>query len=656
MKAKNPAYISKLQKHIEVAQKSSLMMWIATTDMDVIFFNDAWLEFRGRNLEDEIGDGWTYGVHPDDLNECLITYHQKFNEHEPFILEYRLCNKSGDFRWVTDSGLPQFDIDGNFIGFIGIVNDIEASKKVSAKIRESQDRYKRIIENLSSHYFFFAHNAEGKFSFMSQSGLDLFGVTSEYTDLSYSDLLTSSEINKDVIGNTILGLKGIKVSPYICEVYDKDNVVRILEITELPVWDSIKNEYFLEGVARDITKDIQIKNVVQNQLNLMDTIIETVPSPLYFKDLNGEITLCNRALLDVLGFKPKDIIGKKVGDFAPKEYAHEYNIYDELAISTGQVQTYQTKLKAKENQILDVISYKAVAKNSKNEPIGIVGIIIDITEQIALSNKLNQLYKKLEQSHLQLQEEATNLSQLNSQLEQSKHHLKQALKDKEAFMSIIAHDLRTPFQGFKSLLDIFSTSANELSPEERESILQTLNESAKNIYALLENLLEWSRIKRGKMPYQPEFISVKAIIELVISLASNNAKQKEIELSSNIDEELFCYADVNMTNTILRNLVFNAIKFTQRTGKIVVEANREAGNMIQVCVIDNGIGMDQKTLEIIFQPHHRFTSSGTEDEPGTGLGIALCSEMAAKQGGKLFANSELGKGTTFSFTLPCNGD
>ncbi len=176
-------------------------------------------------------------------------------------------------------------------------------------------------------------------------------------------------------------------------------------------------------------------------------------------------------------------------------------------------------------------------------------------------------------------------------------------------------------------------------------------ESSQQGFALLTNLLEWSRSQTGKIVFEPEVINVKAVVDDVVSLMQFTATKKEISIQTNLPSDLFVYADKNMIKTVLRNLISNAIKFTYRGRSVKLTAHREDGT-IAIAVIDNGIGMTEEVKQKLFRLEEECTTAGTEQEKGTGLGLALCREFMERNNGKITVDSRSGVGSTFTVFFP----
>lgn len=224
---------------------------------------------------------------------------------------------------------------------------------------------------------------------------------------------------------------------------------------------------------------------------------------------------------------------------------------------------------------------------------------------------------------------------------------------KDKFFSIIAHDLKTPFSGFLGLTKIMSENINELSLVELQEFSSSLMESANNLYKLLENLLEWSRIQRGKTSFNPENCSINFLVDQNIAIAKDFAKNKNVSIVSKINHEINVHIDVPMINTVLRNLISNAIKFTNING-IVEIGNIDSYSKEFDCfyIKDSGIGMPNKILVNLFQVDKKVSRKGTQGESSTGLGLLLCKEFIEKHNSKIWVESEEEKGSTFYFTIP----
>lgn len=250
----------------------------------------------------------------------------------------------------------------------------------------------------------------------------------------------------------------------------------------------------------------------------------------------------------------------------------------------------------------------------------------------------------------QLEEHLQTINSMNQRLMASEQELKALNASKDKFFSIIAHDIKNPLTGLMGFSEHIKRNYKEMSPEALLDVADIMYTASRNLYSLLENLLTWSRLQTGRMPYEPETFDLYDLSGQIISLQQANALQKGISVSM-VGEKTRVYADRNMIHLVLRNLLSNAIKFTPSGGAIQIEWGI-SGNQVEVSVTDNGLGMSEDDQQQLFRADGYFTTRGTGNEEGTGLGLLLCKECVEKNGGTISVNSKTGEGSTFAFTVP----
>lgn len=261
-------------------------------------------------------------------------------------------------------------------------------------------------------------------------------------------------------------------------------------------------------------------------------------------------------------------------------------------------------------------------------------------------------------THLQLKistdiinEQNKELVELNGLLNDTLKKLEYINASKDKFFSIIAHDLKNPFSGLIGFTHFLATDIERMDKEDIKEMALGLHFSAERLHKLLDNLLNWARLQTGGMQYTPDTIPLREFTTDVISLLKDQANTKEIDLKLVIEDDLHFTADANMLRSALQNLISNAIKFTARGGKIEVCALFNETTIL-FSVEDSGVGIPQKVMDQLFDINHKYQMSGTDKEPGTGLGLILCKELIEKQGGSLTVESEVKKGSKFTILLP----
>ncbi|HEY5510347.1 MAG TPA: hybrid sensor histidine kinase/response regulator [Prolixibacteraceae bacterium] len=248
-------------------------------------------------------------------------------------------------------------------------------------------------------------------------------------------------------------------------------------------------------------------------------------------------------------------------------------------------------------------------------------------------------------THLQLRYQSKKL------VEQSKE-LQKLIATKDKFFSIIAHDLRGPLGGFMGITELL---VEDLSPDEKNELTIELNHSAKALYNLLENLLEWARMQQGQTSFNPGKINLNGLVHECLNAQIDSIRKKEINVDIAISESHEVFADANLLQSIVRNLLSNAVKFTPRNGTIAVSTYLTHHNSTVVIIKDSGIGMKSEMASNLFQLNVNNSRPGTEGERSSGLGLQLCKEFVEKHGGEIWVESEVNVGTSFYFSIPVLG-
>jgi len=281
------------------------------------------------------------------------------------------------------------------------------------------------------------------------------------------------------------------------------------------------------------------------------------------------------------------------------------------------------------NQIVAVVGVANKAENYDNEDVIQLNLLMETVWNIYIK-------KEAEAKIRQLVEE-----------------LKIANSTKDKFFSIIAHDLKNPFNSLLGFSELLIRNAQKFTPEKVQHFAQTMNNSARQAFKLLENLLEWARLQTGNIKLNPTNFSPSEIVAEVVSLNYQMAKAKNIVLQTVINCDACITADKEMLKTVLRNLLTNALKFTHAEGNVKIET-QYFENQILFAVSDTGLGIEPEHIGKLFKIEKKKKKTGTANETGTGLGLILCKEFVEKHGGKIWVESEVGRGSEFKFTIPIN--
>ena len=388
-------------------------------------------------------------------------------------------------------------------------------------------------------------------------------------------------------------------------------------------FDSTANEEQFIISLFDLTHHKMKAELIKESRIRFENIANSAPVMIWITDVDGLLIFVNQIWTEFTG----RTIGEELGfnwiqDVHPDDVNGFLNVYQQ-SISDRQNFSHQFRYRKNDNVYRWLMMNGIPRFNEDNLFLGFIGTCIDITQQ---------------------KEDEEIIKKINDELES-------ANQNKDKFFSIISHDLRSPLSGIMSLLDIIVTDYDSLGEEERKEILFEAAKTSKSTYILMENLLDWSRIQTGKISYEPQNISLTQILNGIKNLYYQKLKEKGISLNYDFDPEVFAFADNNMAETIFRNLISNAIKFSKEFGLILVSFDK-TDDFIQIKVKDTGIGMNEKQISKLFKIDQTHSTVGTSGERGTGLGLMLCKELVEKQGGKIWIESIVNAGTTFYFTLP----
>jgi PAS domain S-box-containing protein len=374
---------------------------------------------------------------------------------------------------------------------------------------------------------------------------------------------------------------------------------------------------------RLVMSDISERKNIEKKLKRFRAALDSTADNIFLIDYDSAYFIdVNDAASRNLGYSREEFMKMKPADINP-EYSMKSikQVREKHLNETNQSATLEMEYRRKDGTLLDVEVYlKTVLIDDEKI---IVAVARDITERKKSQNKLAEYARELEE--------------INT--------------SKDKFLSIISHDLRGPFLGLKGYTQMLIEEYDLLEKEEIIDYLHKGHESSKDLYTLVDNLLKWSRLELGKIPFEPQSFNLYDELESLFKLLTGIAAKKQINLVNDIPKDIYPFADRLMLISIIQNLVGNAIKFTRKNGTVKLNAIPN-GEFIQVNVEDDGIGMTSEVMEKLFTLDKSHTSRGTSGEKGTGFGLIIAREMIKKMGGTITIESEPLKGSAFTFTLP----
>jgi PAS domain S-box-containing protein len=508
------------------------------------------------------------------------------------------------------------DKSNQIIGLVGIGRDITERKKSDMALQESEELYRNLVEKLPDGVY--KSTDEGRFVDVNPAMVKMLGYSNKEELLSI-DIKTQLYFKASDRENVELQEKLEKIGVY--RMKKKDGSEIWVEDHGWLNFDEKSGILFHEGIMRDVTERKRAELALQESEALYRNLVEKLPDGVYKSTHDGKFVDVNPAMVNILGYASKEELMKidiKTQLYFEPEDRESIVLMEKLE----EMGVYRMKKKdGSEIWVEDHGWYNLDENGNINFH---EGILRDITER-----------KIAEEEIKSKNEELTKI-----------------VAEKDKFFSILAHDLRSPFNSFLGLTHIMAEELPRLTMDEIQKIAVSMKNSATNLFRLLENLLQWSQMQQGLIPYDPKEAPLGPIVDESITMMREPANNKEIEIICNIPATLHVYADSNILQTVIRNLVSNAVKFTQKGGKIQISAKSDVNNTIKIAVQDSGIGISQTMLGNLFKVDIQTNRKGTEGEPSTGLGLLLCKEFIEKHGGRIWAESEEGKGSVFHFTVP----
>ena len=393
-----------------------------------------------------------------------------------------------------------------------------------------------------------------------------------------------------------------------------------VSMTISPIKNAKGELRYISFWLRDISERKRIQEALRISEERMRLLLQSAEDIVLMQDLEGKVLYYNGATK--YGLTPGEVVGKSLYDFFEKDLAAVLGKHVEEVAVTSKALISEDEF-IWQGEKLCFSNLLSPVKDESGKIIAVTIISRNITDK-----------KKAEDA---LIESTQKLQEMN------------ASKDK--FFSIVAHDLKSPFQGLIGFSNLLLEDYKSLDREEIREYVENINSSTRNLYKLIENLLEWSRIQTGRKEYFPQKIDLYETVEAEIKLFNNNAVSKNITLSNLISADTRVTADKNMLTSIIENLLSNAIKFTRSGGEVKI-FNNHTNNLIEVVVQDTGVGIRPEDLQKLLRIDQQHSTEGTAQERGTGLGLMLVKEFVEKQNGTIRIESELNIGTKVIFTLP----
>lgn len=577
----------------------------------ILFVNNATITITGYN-ELELKEKTIFDLVPADYKNSAKSFFisQIKRKMKKSYFEFPIASKTGRIYWLGQN-VMLIEEKGEIVGTQSISHDITARKLVEQETLTLA----KILDKTSE--MVVITDKDGLIEYVSSS----FETCTGYSKY-------------EILGKKISILSaGIKTQEFINQVWDdvlsgkswrgrlknrkKDGTLYDEEMTITPVFDDFGKLVNIVEIKRDITEEIKQRDAVLQAESRYKGIFDNALEGIYQSSTDGKLITANKTLLHMLGYESLEEF--QILEISQSVYvdSNDRKAFQTIMDRDGRVIDYEIKLRRKDGSEIIVLENSRAVTDMEGNVQYYEGIIQDITKRKEAENSIRSL---------------------------------NAQKDK--FLSIISHDLRAPFNSILGFTEMLLDDTAEFTPEERKEFLVYIKQAAEQQLSLVNNLLDWSRLETGRMKFEPAPVNLKDLVDRSIVSLLGNAMRKEINLFSNIPEDIIANVDEGITSQLFGNLLSNALKFTPQHGKVWVDFIEIKDDFVKLAVRDTGVGIPPEDFSKLFRIDTKYYSRGTQGEEGSGLGLALCAEIVQKHNGKIEVQSEQNKGTSFIFTLP----
>lgn len=508
------------------------------------------------------------------------------------------------------------------IAGVVVCPDITERKQVELALQKSEEKYRRLIENMSNEFFFYSHNTDGVFTFISHSVQNALGYTPEEFMTHYTEYMTDNPINEAVERHSKLSIQGIAQPLYEIEIYCKDGRIKTLEVSEVPVFDGQANVVSVEGIAHDITeRKLMEEKLLRSEKRYRRLFTNNKAVELLIDPTNGKIVDFNKAAVQYYGYSEAELKSLNIADIntlSKDEIANEMHNAD---IEKRHCFSFKHQLAS--GEIRDVEVYTGP---------------IELEDQHLLYSVIH---------------DTTAWKTAERKLERAKEEAESANRAKSEFLANMSHEIRTPMNAIIGLTQLVLKT--DLTPKQREYLID-IESSSQILLGIINDILDFSKIEAGKLNMESIKFSLDDMLDNVLNMFSVKIKEQNLTFFVTIDSKIPYYfiGDPLRLKQILVNLISNAIKFTEE-GEIHVNLTTVKRKMEQVklhfSIQDTGIGISPKATVHLFDAFTQADSTTTRKFGGTGLGLAICKRLVEMMGGEIWIESQLGKGSTFNFTV-----
>lgn len=587
------------------------------SDGRIIDVNDAMLKMYGFESKEEVISKIILDLsantkpYSQQVAENLI---QNTSSEGKQIFEWLAKKKNGSAFWIEMT--LQQTIIGGIHCILAVGRDITEHKQIIRILAESEDKYRSLIQYSSDPIFSF--NPDETYRFVNETFAKAFGKKPEdIIGKTPYEIFSAEESDKRLATVRQVFKTGNKSEIEVKVVTDTGLTKFFLTMAD-PITNSYGQVLYVTCVSKEITQRKLAEEALLESRERYRNLIELAVDGVIVGSNDGYIIEANSCICKMVGKSKEELIGLHISDSIFSENSLKQNPLRFDLLSEGET----------------VVSERSLIHSDGTE------LAVEMRTKMMPDGTYQSIYRDIS-SHIQAQEE----------IERKNKELSILNKTKDKFLSIIAHDLKNPFNAIIGFTDLMLNNFTQMDDETLIRGLKTIESASNHAYKLLENLLLWSKNQTGMTEFKPEKLNLFTQISESLSIVESAAMNKNISIQLRVKKNHEILADKNMIDTILRNLISNAIKFSYRGGKIKITASEEFSK-IHISIIDEGIGINLEKRDSIFTIDKKTQVLGTEDEQGTGLGLILCKDFVTRHEGQIWVEKNAKKGSNFTFSMP----
>lgn len=637
---------------------------IVVTDASgtIEYANPAFLELTQYSLEEALGKNprelVNSGTHSKEFFKIMWETIKSGKSWQGEITNRR---KDGVFYIEELTITPVRNTKGEITNFIAVKLDISEKKNIIEKLNQSKTELQAIYDNSPVMICVLDENIMVKYAnkalteFVDEPVDNLFGrracgafgcINRDSSPLGcgFGDDCSNCKLNKAIIETLETGISNRNFEHEASLLQGNDIYTYVLLCSTALVETNGSRNVLLNML--DITDRKQTELALARNEQMFRAYVQNAPFGIFVASRDFRIGGSNKAITELLAYNEEELFGKSMLDLFDSGFHEGIKQFVNATNYDKNLDEEMLLLDKNGNSIWCQVLSVALLHGE------ILVFCQDIRTRKIFIEEQNKLLEEIKLSKETIEASLYQKTTLIDELEKSKADLKEALLAKDKFFSIIAHDLRGPFSGFLGLSDMMAKDLEELSIKDMKKMSRAIFNSATTVFQLLNDLLQWAHTQLGSIPFKKEKLDIYEIAFNTVFTLSDLIEKKELKVKISIPTPTYLDCDRNMTTTIVRNLVSNSVKFTKRGGSVEIGIAKISENYAKLFVKDTGIGISKENIEKLFKLEDHFTSLGTDNESGSGLGLILCREFVEKHSGTIEVVSELNKGTTFYFLLP----